>query len=81
MGLVRKTLGFSRQVAMLAAACVWEDVVYHLIRPVKTLRLKVLPQDERRWIQRSPAMDASITDHLWSIREMLITVSIPTNRI
>jgi len=38
--LVRKTLGFSKQLAMLCAACVWEDVVYNLTRPVKTLRLE-----------------------------------------
>jgi len=38
--LVRKILGFSKQLAMLCAACVWEDVVYNLTRPVKTLRLE-----------------------------------------
>jgi hypothetical protein len=79
--LVRKTLGFSKQVKMFVASSIWEDVVYNLMRPVKTLRLEVVPQLKRRWIQRSPAMAAGITDHLWSIRELLITVSIPTNRI
>lgn len=79
--LVRKTLGFSKQVEMLDAACVWEDVVYNLTRSVKTLRLKALPQTERRWLQRSPAMAAGITDHLWSIRQILLSVSVPTNSI
>ena len=27
--LVRKTLGFSKQLTMLEAACIWEDVVYN----------------------------------------------------
>jgi hypothetical protein len=79
--LVRKTLGFSKQWAMLCAACVWEDVVYNLTRPVKTLRLAVLPPSERRWIHRSPAMAAGITDHMWSIRELLMTIPVPTNCI
>lgn len=79
--LVRKTLGFSKKVEMLAAACVWEDVVYNLSRPVKTLRIEVLPQADRRWLQCSPAMAAGITDHLWSIREVLMTVPVPTNCI
>jgi|GEM_PF-1117108 len=68
--LVRKTLSFSKQLAMLCAACVWEDVVYNLTRPVKTLRLEALPHTDHRWLQRSPAMAAGITDHLWSIREV-----------
>jgi hypothetical protein len=46
------------------AVCVWEDVVYNLTRPVKTLRLELFPQTDSRWLQRSPAMAAGITDHL-----------------
>ena len=79
--LVRKTLGFSKQFEMLGAACVWEDVVYNLTRSVKTLRLEVLPPIDRRWIPRSPAMAAGITNHVWSIREVLMTIPVPTNCI
>ena len=79
--LVRKTLGFSKQVKMLCASCVWEDLIYNLTRSVKTLRIEVLPPTHLRWVQRSPAMAAGITDHIWSIRELLMTVSVPTNCI
>jgi hypothetical protein len=79
--LVRKTLGFSKQLAMLAAACVWEDVVYNLTRSVKTLRLSAFPPAEHRWLHRSPAMAVGLTDYLWSIRQLLMTVSVPTNSI
>jgi hypothetical protein len=78
--LVRKTLGFSKQVAMLRASSIWEDVVYNLTRAVKTLRLPVF-DDERRWQPRSPAMLAGLTDHLWSIRELLTCIPVPTNSI
>jgi hypothetical protein len=79
--LARKTLGFSKQLEMLCAACIWEDVVYNLTRPVKTLRREVLPQTDRRWIHRSPAMAAGITDFVWSIREILTAIPVPTNCI
>jgi hypothetical protein len=76
--LVRKTLGFSKQLEMLRAASVWEDVVYNLARPVKTLRVEV-NDGVRRWQQRSPMMVAGITDHIWSIYDLLTCVPIPTN--
>lgn len=79
--LVRKTLGFSKALTMLEASCVWEDVVYNLTRSVKTLRVEVIPQMKRRWIHRSPAMAAGITDHIWSIRQVLMAVPVPTNSI
>ena len=79
--LVRKTLGFSKELTMLEASCVWEDVIYNLTRSVKTLRLEVMPQTKRRWIHRSPAMAAGITDHIWSIRQLLMAVPVPTNSI
>jgi hypothetical protein len=78
--LVRKTLGFSKQLAMLRASSIWEDVVYNLTRPVKTLRLAVF-QEGWRWQPRSPAMAARLTHHLWSIRELLIRIPVPTNSI
>jgi len=76
--LVRKTLGFSKQLYMLRAACVWEDVVYNLARHVKTLRVEV-NDGVRRWQQRSPMMAAGITERIWSIHEILTCVPIPTN--
>lgn len=73
--LVRKTLGFSKKREMLEAACIWEDVVYNFARHVKTLRLEV-NQDGRRWRYRSPAVAAGITDHLWSVQELLAMVPV-----
>jgi hypothetical protein len=75
---VRKTLGFSKRLEMLRAACIWEDVVYNLTRCVKTLRLEV-NNGNQRWFQCSPAMAAELTDHVWSIREVLTAVPTPTH--
>jgi hypothetical protein len=78
--LVRKTLGYSKRFQMLKAACAWEDGVYNLARSVKTLRVAV-NAEERRWQPRSPAMAAGLTDHIWSIRELLTLVPLPTNSL
>jgi hypothetical protein len=78
--LVRKTLGFSKQVVMLRAACTWEDAVYNFARSVKPLRVRV-DDPARRWVPRSPAMAAGLTDHLWSIHELLTWLPVPTNSL
>lgn len=76
--LVRRTLGFSKKLSMLRAACAWEDVVYNLARHVKTLRLEI--HDGRcRWLQRSPAMAAGLTDRVWTIKELVTLVPVPIN--
>jgi hypothetical protein len=74
--LVRKTLSFSKELKMLKASSVWEDAVYNLTRGVKTLRVEVDAED-RRYEPRTPAMAAGLTDHIWSIKELLWTVVSP----
>jgi hypothetical protein len=78
--LVRKTLGYSKRVAMLESACVWEDVVYNFTRSVKTLRYEINLKGQR-WLRCSPAMAAGLTNHIWSIRELLTLVPVPTNTL
>jgi hypothetical protein len=74
--LVRKTLSFSKKLEMLKASCAWEDWAYNLTREVKTLRLEV-NDGQRRWQPRSPAMAAGLTDHIWTVKELLMTVIAP----
>lgn len=74
--LVRKTLGYSKEVEMLRAACEWEDAVYNLARAHKTLR-EPSKEEGRRWRKRTPAMAARLTDHIWAMEELLSVVSLP----
>ena len=74
--LVRKTLSYSKELEMLKASCAWEDWVYNLTRSVKTLRREV-NDGFRRWQPRSPAMAADLTDHIWTVKELLMTVVAP----
>ena len=74
--LVRKSLSFSKEREMLEASCAWEDWVYNLTRPLKTLRVEV-NDGRRRWRLRSPAMAAGLMDHIWTVKELLMTVAAP----
>lgn len=74
--LVRKTLSYSKQLEVLEAACAWEDWIYNLTRPLKTLRVEV-NDGQRRWLPRSSAMAAGLSDRLWSAEELLTRVVAP----
>jgi hypothetical protein len=32
----------------------------------------------RKWSPRTPAMAAKLTDHIWTVKELLMTVPLPT---
>jgi hypothetical protein len=76
--LVRKTLAFSKDLGMYRASAAWEDLVYNLARPLKTLRVEVFGDPKRRWKQRSPAMASGLTGHIWTVKELLKTVVPPS---
>jgi hypothetical protein len=76
--LVRKTLSFSKELRFLKAASALEDAIYNFTRPVRTLRLELPnPSKQARWQQRSPAMAARLTDHIWTVQELLTVVLVP----
>ena len=80
--LVRKGLGYSKQLRLHKAAAIWEDIVYNLVRSLKTLRQCIKEQAtrfEQRWCHRSPAMAAGLTTELWTIERVLRTIPIPNN--
>jgi hypothetical protein len=76
--LVRKTLGYSKELEMLRASSIWEDTIYNLGRALKTLRIESGKEAGRRWIHRSPAMAAGLTDHIWGIEELLTALPLPS---
>ena len=75
--LARKTLAFSKDVGVYRASAAWQDLVYNLARPLKSLRLEVFGDPKRRWKPRSPAMASGLTDHIWTVKELLKTVVSP----
>ena len=76
--LARKSLRFSKRLQPLISSAFWGDMVYNLVHSHKSLRQSsTLPG--RRWLPRSPAMAAGLTDHLWSVYELLSLVPLFTN--
>lgn len=76
--LVRKTLSFSKELLLLIAATALEDALYNFTRPVKTLRVELAKHSKQaRWQQRTPAMAAGLTDHIWTVKELLHLVLAP----
>jgi hypothetical protein len=76
--LARRTLCVSKSLNLLWASLYWCDALYNLVHPVKTLR-QASHQPGRRWTPRSPAMAAGLTDHLWSVHELLYTIPLLTH--
>ena len=75
--LGRKTLAYSKGLEMYHASATWEDSCYNLTRPLKTLRLELIDDPKRRWVPRTPAMVAGLTDHVWTVKELLLSVFPP----
>ena len=75
--LTRKTLAYSKEVEMYRASAAWEDLYYNLVWEHKSLRVEIFGDPQRRWRQRSPAMAAGLTDHIWTVKELLTTVVPP----
>ena len=76
--LIRKGLGFSKQLSMHQVAAGWEDAIYNLTRTHKSLRIDptgpLNGRPGRRWRKRTPAMAAGLTDQVWSTEKLLRTV-------
>ena len=73
--LQRKTLSFAKDDDELKAHLALQVAYYHFVRPHLSLREEIIESSEKkpycRWRKRTPAMSAKITDHVWSLRELL----------
>ena len=71
---VRKTLAFSKDLDCYRAAATWEDCYYNLVKFHKSLRLRVQDIPGRKWQPRTPAMVAILTQHAWTVKELLTSI-------
>lgn len=65
---VRKTYRFSKDWEVHGAVSYFTLLSANFCCPVRTLRVEVEPD---RYQQRTPAMAAGLTDHIWSIKEWI----------
>lgn len=75
--LSRKTLAFAKDEDELRAHLALQVAYYNLVRPHLGLRhrlarpIRIRRRTCRHWEKRTPAMAASITDRVWSLRDLL----------
>ncbi len=70
--LVRRGRGLVQQLSTLHAGVYLVGTVYNFCAYHDSLRVELLlPQQRRRWLKRTPAIAAGITDHWWSVGELL----------
>jgi IS1 family transposase len=69
--LGRKTNGFSKDISKLEAQLYLALGYYHFVKEHFGLRQKS-KDNSKKWVQRTPAMAAGITNHIWTTRELLI---------
>jgi IS1 family transposase/transposase-like protein len=82
--LVRKSPSFCKQPQRLEHRVVFFQSFYNLARPHMSLRRPLqdgsveVPPFQTQYEQRTPALAAGLTDHIWSFRELL-TAKLPAN--
>ena len=81
VSLVRKTRATARQRATLETGMWLVGTVYNFCRAHRSLRLvgNRSAVHKRRWVERTPAQAAGLTDHCWSVYELL-SFTVPNHR-
>lgn len=83
--LSRKTIAFSKCINMLNHQVTFYRVYSNFVKTHRSLRErineKVVGKVRRKWRTRTPTMSAGITNHVWTLRELLTfkPILIPTN--
>ena len=71
--LVRRGRALARQIDTLEAGMYLVGCVYNFCTHHTSLRLKLWITERRiHWVQRTPAVAAGLTDHCWSVKELLM---------
>jgi transposase-like protein len=69
--LVRRTRAAARTTALLTAGMYLVGCVYNFCHAHESLAVELVLPHGRRWLRRSPAIAAGLTDHCWSVHELL----------
>jgi IS1 family transposase len=68
--LSRRTWAYAQSEKHLLLHCEWFRTYYHFVRIHESLRLP-LAGKKRRYRQRTPAMALGLTDHVWTVSDLL----------
>jgi hypothetical protein len=67
---VRRGMNCSKNIKIHSHAIDFFQAWYNFVKPHQTLRLEI-NEVRKRWSQRTPAMAEGLTDHVWSLKELL----------
>jgi hypothetical protein len=76
--LARRTRAAARRKTTLEAGMWLIGTVYNFCRAHRSLKLRYESSAQQRWIERTPAQAAGLTDHHWSLYELLSFAVPPT---
>jgi hypothetical protein len=69
--LTRKTVAFSKELVWLERQMHLYQAYFNLARPHRGLRQRLTGDGMVKWNHRSPAVAAGVTDHVWTLRELM----------
>ena len=69
--LVRRSRATARLAETLSAGMYLVGCVYNVCRCHDSLAVELVLPRGRRWLKRTPAIAAGLTDHVWSVHELL----------
>ena len=67
---VRRGMNCSKDLKIHSHAIDFFQAWYNLVKPHQSLRIEI-NEGRKRWTQRTPAMAEGLTDHVWSLKELL----------
>ena len=67
---IRRGMNCSKDLGIHTKAIDFFQAWYNFVKLHKSLRLE-LKDGDRKWMQRTPAMAEGLTDHIWSLSELL----------
>ena len=67
---IRRGMNCSKDLEIHSIAIDFFQAWYNFVKPHKSLRLE-LKEGNRKWMKRTPAMAEGLTDHIWSLSELL----------
>jgi len=73
---IRKTMNESKKMKMHVCTIDFFQAWYNLVKPHKSLKERLENDSKRKWKKRTPAMAEGLTNHIWSLEELL-TFKVP----
>ena len=68
---IRRTMNESKTMKMHCRTLDFFQAWYNFVKPHDSLKIPIKGDRNRKWKKRTPAMAEGLTDHVWSLKELL----------